>query len=166
MIDILSMLRHRMLVKMDLPRDVKDYISLTERGLLYEELVALLGVDDRNQAKDKFFKAILFCKSHPNKYRTLFSDRFPNVSKVIDILKAKDHRQLSHHLQRCESAAMIHGVCDRLRFELPSGPLLTIHDCLLTTRPHLEDVRNVLRDEFRSLALSPSVSEQDYTLAA
>lgn len=166
MIDISSMLQHKSLVRMDLPDDVKDYISLTEQGVLYEELASVFGVNDRNFAKDKFFKGVLFCKPYPNNYRSLFGERFPTVSRVIDDLKAKDHRRLSHHLQRCESAAMIHGVCDRLRVELPTAPLLTIHDCLLTTKPHLEPVRAVLQDEFRSLTLSPSVSEQDYTLAA
>ena len=166
MIDISSMLKHKGMVRMGLPNDMKNYIDLTERGVLYEELASVFGVNDRNHAKDKFFKGVLFCKPYPNKYRSLFGERFPTVTRVIEELKAKDHRHLSHHLQRCESAAMIHGVCDRLRVELPAAPLLTIHDCLLTTRPYLGPVRAVLKDEFRSLSLSPSVAEQDFTLAA
>lgn len=165
-IDNLSRMRQRRLVRMDLPEDVRDYISLTERGVLYEELVPLFGMNDRNDAKDKFFKGVLFPRPHPNKFRFLFGERFPTVAQVIDDLKAKDHARLSHHLQRCESAVMIHAVCDRLRVELPDAPVLTIHDCLMTTKPHLEPVRAVLKDEFKSLSLSPTVAEQDFTLAA
>ena len=61
---------------------------------------------------------------------------------------------------------MIHGVCERLRKELPEAPVLTIHDSIMTTKPYLGPVRAVLNDEFKGLFLSPSFKEQDFTLAA
>lgn len=163
---ILSMLKRNSLVKMDLPQDVKDYILLTETGKLYEELVKVFDTSDREEAKTALFKWVLFCKPRKNKYHSLFRDRFPSVSGVIDALKEKDHRRLSHHLQKCESAAMIHGVCGRLRDDFPDVPVWTIHDCVMTTKPFLEPVRTVVRDQFAALSLSPTISEQDFTLAA
>lgn len=165
-IDILSMLNSIALAKMDLPRDVKEYISLTETGKLYEELVALFNSASRDEAKMAFFKGVLFCRPYPNKFHSLFRDRFPFVAEVIGSLKEKDHRRLSHHLQRCESAAVIHGVCERLRVEHPEVPLWTIHDCVMTTKPYLEPVRTVVREQFAAMSLKPSISERDFTLAA
>lgn len=165
-IDKVLMPNSSALAKLDLPSDVKEYISLTETGKLYEELVGLFSVNDRDEAKLAFFKGILFCKPYPNKFYSRFRDRFPSVAKVIDALKQKDHRRLSHHLQRCESAAMIHGVCERLRAEFPEVPVWTIHDCVMTTRPHLDSVRSVVQEQFATMSLRPTISEQDFTLAA
>jgi hypothetical protein len=165
-IDILSNLRRRMALHDDLPKDVKEYIALTEKGLLYEELVNLFGVGSREKAKVTFFASILFCKPLPNKYRTIFRSRFPSIDEAISDLKRNDHRRLAHHLQRCESAVMIHGVCERLRHECPEAPILTIHDSILTTKPYLELVRTVLRDELNAISLCPTFKEQDFTLAA
>ena len=162
----MSTLGRKLRLRGDLPKDVNEYIRLTEKGILYEELIPLFGVENREKAKVEFFANVLFCKPHPHKYRALFRDRFPNVDEAICDLKRHDYRRLAHHLQRCESATMIHGVCERLRRELPEAPVLTIHDCIMTTRPYLDPVRTVLHEEFKTLSLFPSLKEQDFTLAA
>lgn len=166
MICNLPPLKHPALAKMDLPDDVKAYIALTERGVLYEELGKVFGITDREEIKKLFFQRVLFCKPHKHPISTAFSGRFPSVAAVIDRLKEKDHRRLAHYLQRSESATIIHGVCERLRLDHPDTPVLTIHDCVMTTKPHVETVRAVLRDQFAGMSLSPSVMEQDFTLAA
>jgi hypothetical protein len=61
-IDILSNLRRKMRLRGDLPKDVSEYISLTENGMLYEELMPLFELEDRDKAKVAFFATILFCK--------------------------------------------------------------------------------------------------------
>ena len=154
------------MAKLDLPADVRAYITLTENGTLYEYLGELFGLTSREEVKKAFFQRVLFCKPHKHQFSTAFTDQFPTVAGVITELKAKDHRRLSHYLQRCESAAVIHGVCERLRVDRPDVPVWTIHDCVMTTRPHAEAVRTVVRDQFAAMSLSPSVSEHDYTLAA
>lgn len=154
------------MAKLDLPPDVRAYISLTENGTLYEELGKVFRITDREEVKKAFFQRVLFCKTHKHPFSTAYSERFPTVARVITELKAKDHRRLSHYLQRCESAAVIHGVCERLRLDHPDVPVWTIHDSVMTTKPHVEVVRSVVHDQFAAMSLSPSISEQDYTLAA
>ena len=160
------MLNRNLLVRLDLPQDVKDYISLTETGKFYEELVTVFDARDREEAKKALFQWVLFCKPRKNKFHSLFRNRFPSVSEAIDGLKDKEYRRLSHHLQKCESAAMIHGVCGRLRDDFPEAPVWTIHDCVMTTKPYLEPVRTVVRDQFAAMSLKPTISEQDFTLSA
>lgn len=154
------------MAKLELPGDVRAYIALTESGTLYEELGTLFGLTDREEVKKAFFQRVLFCKPHPHQFSAAFTERFPTVAGVISELKDKDHRRLAHYLQRCESAAVIHGVCERLRVDRPDVPVWTIHDCVMTTKSNAEAVRTVVRDQFAGMSLSPSVSEQDFTLAA
>jgi len=172
-VELLHLLKSKRLIRLDLPKDVNEYILLTETGTIYEFCMNLFDISDRNEAKEALFKSVLFNRDfyhRPQKkvaeLRAKFSDRFPNVSSVVSRLKRKDYRHISHTLQRFESAVILHRVCERLRVEFPAVPVLTVHDSVYTTPAHRDTLGDVLTREFRSLALTPKFKVADYAQLA
>jgi len=144
----------KLIKRLDYPKDVNDYIRLTESGQLYERLQQLWNCD-RDRAKKLFFAFVLYCRKFDNDYRESFKANWPNVLGVIDQLKSKDYRHCGQMLQRAESAVVIHGACETLRQTAPQSPLLTIHDSIGTTEEHLPQVLDVFKAAFKGLGLSP-----------
>ena len=61
-----------------------------------------------------------------------------------------------------ESGFVLNTVCRRLMKEMPEVPVFTIHDSVLTTPSHADDVLRIFRQEFRSVGLSPRFHVTDY----
>jgi hypothetical protein len=100
------------------------------------------------------------CSVSPIKSR--FNELFAGVAQVVRELKRKDYRFLSRLMQKVESGFVVNIVCRRLMTEVPEAPVFTIHDSILTTRPHADDVLRIFREEFRLVGLSPSFHVTDY----
>jgi hypothetical protein len=78
-------------------------------------------------------------------------DAFPEVTKVFERLKQKNHVTLSHILQRLESTIMIEFVSRRIASDKPDLPFFTIHDSIATFQEEVEYVKRVIEEEFNSL---------------
>lgn len=139
----------------NLPSDVFDYVRMTEQGDIYECLADVFGVNARQRAKDMFIKTVMYMKSGRIPAQVKFQEKFPNVYEVMVELKRKDYRRFAHLLQRAEAAFVIHRVCERIMREVPEMPILTIHDCLLTTAENQSTLASIFREETRSLGLTP-----------
>ena len=64
-------------------------------------------------------------------------------------------------LQRAESQFVIGTVCRRLVEEFPDTPILTVHDSVMTTPPHVDVVVRVIRDEFDRLGVQPTLRVEE-----
>jgi hypothetical protein len=51
-------------------------------------------------------------------------------------------------LKHLERVAGIRTACRRMSREYPDVPILTLHDCLCTTAPHVDLVERVMREAF------------------
>ena len=137
--------------------DVAMYISLVERGELYDYLMGEWGYRNRSHFKKKFFAEIFYSK--PNTKHRLtkqFQDLFPNVFKVICHEKKDDYRQLPLAMQRIEADLMIGNVGVRLAKE--GIPFLTIHDSILTIPEYVITVKKFIREAFSEWGLSPTLT--------
>jgi len=93
-----------------LPPDVLEFISLCERGILYDDLMRRLVIPAKRRKgfKRLIFSQVFFGKNkQTGKVWELFARDFPNVYKAINDLKRKDYRQLAYLLQAHESKIMI-----------------------------------------------------------
>ena len=86
------------------------------------------------------------------------------MAEVVRIHKRKDHGFLPRLMQNIEANFVINTVCRRLMKEYPEAPVLTLHDCLLTTESHADLVARVMREEFDRLGLEPSLHVRDHGL--
>lgn len=152
------------LMGVGLPEDALLYVELTQRGLLYEYLMAEEGVppDKRTEFKKSFFGGVLFCQNRPvTRQAKLFQAHFPSVYDVVFDLKARDYRRLAHILQRTESSLVINRVARRCMNEVPDVCVVTIHDSVLTTPDGVGPVRQIVAEEFGRVGLAPTVRLDD-----
>jgi hypothetical protein len=149
-------------VNAQLSVDERRFLRLCEEGRLYEELMEITGTRIRQWAKEGFFELLFGKNSVTSAFKSAFTEAFPHVAEVARIHKRKDYRFLSRLLQNYESTVVINRVCRRLMTEHPAAPVFTIHDSVLTTAEYQADVGRIVRQEFASLGLVPSLHIEPY----
>lgn len=148
-----------------LTQDEQHFVTLCEQGKLYRTL--------RNEMEERELPLLHWVKTEmfevlfgPNRLKSrlkdIFDDMYPGVAEVIRVHKRKDYAFLPRLLQNIEANFVINGVCRRLMVEMPDAPVYTIHDSILTTRPFVEPIRQIMVEEFARLGLTPTLHEKDY----
>ena len=118
--------------------DVKLYTSLVTSGTFYEFMLdkfKLNGIEypDRAAAKEAVF-TIYFGKNSAVNYSSavkLFRSLFPNVYRLFEAIKEKEHNRLAILLQRIESHIILDIAAQRVLSELPDVKFITKHDSIL-----------------------------------
>lgn len=157
-------LRSKIHCKTLLEQDLQEYSTACEQGVLYECMAGydLSDYHVRSKFKQAFFQHVLFGDGIRRSIWTKrFQERFPTVWTIIQEIKAKDYRHLSHNLQKLEST-IIFAICDNLRQDRPEIPLVTIHDSILTTQEHVQVVRTYMMAEFARYGFTPSLTQETY----
>jgi hypothetical protein len=92
-------------------------------------------------------------------YRT-FEKAFPSILRLMDILKSEKPNFLALLLQRLESHVLLDGVVDNLKSNLPSVPIFTIHDAILTPTSQAENVNRIMIETLEEITgLRPQVKK-------
>ena len=150
-----------MLVKVLQSIDIKEvnvYSRMAKSGNFYQHLSKIM------YPKRAFDKALMKKLT----YTVFFSDNraiqgmnyaakrdfrrmFPDVYKIFSAIKRKNHRALSHILQRIESEIMIQNVSKRISVERPDLPIFTIHDSVATTIGNEDYVITLIKEEAKKL---------------
>ena len=99
------------------------------------EKFRLNGIEyrDRAAAKEAVF-TIFFGKNSAIHYSAavkLFRNLFPNVYRLFEAIKEKEHNRLAILLQRIESHTILDLTASQVVFELPDVKFITKHDSLL-----------------------------------
>ena len=94
-----------------------------------------------------FFSSNKSIQGMNNWTKKQFKWKFKGIYEMFAAIKRKNHRALSHILQRIESEIIIQNVCKRISLEHPTLPIFTIHDSVLTTDGNQEYVINVIEEE-------------------
>jgi hypothetical protein len=146
-----------MLVKALQSVDIKQvsvYNSMAQSGDFYQQLSKVMypkRAFDKGEMK-KLTYTVFFSNNRAIQGmnylpKRQFKRKFPDVYKVFSALKRKNHRALSHILQRIESEIMIQNVCKRISLEHPILPIFTIHDSIITTDGNQDYVSKVIKEE-------------------
>jgi folylpolyglutamate synthase/dihydropteroate synthase len=94
-----------------------------------------------------FFSSNRAIQGMSNWTKKEFKWKFNGIYNMFAAIKRKDHRALSHILQRIESEIMIQNVCKRISSEHPTLPIFTIHDSVLTTDGNQEYIAKIIKEE-------------------
>lgn len=148
-----------------LSQDEQYFVTLCEQGKLYRTLKE--EMEDRempllNWIKTEMFEVLFGPNRVKSRLKDIFDDMYPGVAEVIRVQKRKDYAFLPRLLQNIEANFVINGVCRRLMVEMPDAPVYTIHDSVLTTRPFVDPIRQIMIEEFARLGLTPKLHEKDY----
>lgn len=87
---------------------------------------------------------------------------FDMLCKMKDV--DRDHARAARTMQAFESSLFIHSACGRILKERPEVPLLSLHDCLVTTKEkdNVEYVRGVIMGVFADLGITPYLKVKFY----
>lgn len=135
-------------------KEVKLFLKMAKSGNFYQELSKAM------YPKRKFNKSIMkeltykvFFSSNRsiqgmnNWTKREFKMKFKGIYKMFAAIKRKNHRALSHILQRIESEIMIQNACKRISIEQPDLPIFSIHDSIITTDGDQGYVERVIKEE-------------------
>jgi hypothetical protein len=146
-------------------KEVKLYLRMTKSGNFYEHLSKAMypkQAFDKGKMKELTFK-VFFSSNRAiqgmsNWTKKEFKRRFNGIYNMFAAIKRKNHKALSHILQRIESEIMIQNVCKRISIEHPTLPIFTIHDSILTTDGNQEYVAKIIKEEaFKITGLKVSI---------
>lgn len=139
-------------------KQVSSYTRMAKSGDFYQQLSKVMyptKAFDKEEMK-KLTYTVFFSNNRAIQGmnympKRQFKRKFPDVYKVFSALKRKNHRALSHMLQRIESEIMIQKVCQRISDEQPTLPIFTIHDSIITTDGNQDYVSRVILEEAYNL---------------
>lgn len=118
--------------------DAKLYTSLVTSGTFYEFMLEKFRLNDieyrdRAAAKEAVF-TVFFGKNSAVNYSSavkLFRSLFPNVYRLFEGIKEKEHNKLAILLQRIESHVILDVAAQQVLCELPEVKFITKHDSIL-----------------------------------
>lgn len=148
-----------------LSKDEQHFVTLCEQGKLYRTLKNEMEDREmplRHWVKTEMFEVLFGSNRLKSRLKDIFEETFPGVAEVIRVHKTKDYRFLPRLLQNIEANFVINGVCRRIMTVMPEAPVYTIHDSILTTRPFVEPIRQIMVEDFARLGLTPTLHEKDY----
>lgn len=123
------------------------------------------------------FEQIVFQKLFPKILK--FVNEFKNVLQYKDCEEVKwtkkdSHKKLSYLCFQFEAKTMIENIA-RDFYKLHKGkvPVFTLHDCILTTTSHAEEIKEFMQNKFKTLlgiapnlTLEHSIFENSYRNAS
>ena len=159
--------------------DIHQFIKVVSEGQLYEfmeEQIQLYNTSVSKAIKDytrKEIKTIMFMvfftdnrfigqkKATPKR---IFKHIFPNVYKVLAMVKRNESKMLPLMLQKLESMIVLDRIAKRISKECPKLPIYTIHDSITTTVGNEEYVQKVMKEEIQNaIGIFPSLSIEYWT---
>lgn len=150
-----------------LANDLERFVGHCLRGDLYEEFTSITKYS-RDVTKRRFMATVFGRPDRAGVAKTgkAFVKLFPHLwaEALVPMNSAGNAgAQLACHLQTVESWLCIWRVCGRLARECPEAPLLTLHDCLVTSQSYVGRVRDVLEGEFRQVwGVPPSLKTEPF----
>lgn len=88
----------------------------------------------KRKFKDLVFGHFLYCDNNVRSaMRDVWERNFPVLSQLIVAAKHRDHGDLARMMQKAEAQLVLGRVVPTLVERLPGIPIITVHDCLVTT---------------------------------
>lgn len=97
-------------------------------------------------------------------YFQTFSKLYPSVAAVITLLKLRKYQDFSVLLQKVESTILLGHVCKKIFESNTKIPIFTIHDSILTTKEHSEQVEHIIRKTYsKIMGIEPELKMEKMT---
>jgi hypothetical protein len=174
---LLHILLYEVLPDAQKPSDEeKKYRSIVEGGTFWEFINKTAGSrydlsneDQKSELKEKLFQQVFYRSQETKKgvtkpFAVLFKTTFPILWGLMNGVKTAGRSgasEIAREMQRNEADAVRDAMTPHLG---KPYPMITIHDCIVTTREGLADVRASLLAAFSTGNLKPVLSEKRLTL--
>lgn len=140
-------------------RDILNFSSSFTRLVMehdiYSEIQKLVSSElQENWDRDKAKKELITMlngnpKSHfkyNHRLHAIMKSAFPELIKMLDLIKRHDYLTASTILQMTESTIMLDMIAGGILKEHPDFPLLTLHDCIYTTADNARIVKDAIHE--------------------
>ena len=121
--------------------------------------------NDLNKVVKKNILSMMNSKSSQYKNeQAVFKHHFPSIHKFITELKKENHRCFSYLMLQTESYFMLQIVARKLNKDFSKKiPILTLHDCIISTVENLGRVKNFMETTFNAeLGFTPMLKAKVY----
>lgn len=156
--------------------DVIQFQGFINSGQFYEEFGKVLqskGIIEHSCDSDnlrKIAKNITFCVLFNTNYAIRYDDSvkifeslFPNVYKIMSMIKLKYHPTLAVILQNLEADLILNQTCKIISEKNPEIPLYTLHDSIITTEENVKFVQNEMMSVLsQNLGIPPSIKVEEW----
>jgi len=161
--------------EMQARRGFEAYRKVTTNGRFYEQMTELMTSEmeinelDRKQVKGMLFQ-VLFTS---NRYigqedaepKRIFKRLFPDVYKVMSMIKKKGKELLPILLQRIESHLVLEVITKRIARENPKMPLFTIHDSIVSNKGNEQIINAIMKEELeRVIGFAPQLRVEHWSV--
>jgi hypothetical protein len=137
-------------------KDIESLNSTTRKGEFYEFILKELNdKTTRSDVKTMMYEVLfgypISTTQRLSKKKQMFMRLFPNVQRLIDLIKQKDHCLLANMLQSMESKLMFEILAPALQEQFPETALFTIHDSFLVPVSMAEEVKEAMSVKFNAV---------------
>jgi hypothetical protein len=152
----------------NLPSDLAEYLDACVSNRYHEEFADTIGMPCETPVERAAVKraSCWLLMGEPAagcpQWRR-YAERWPSAAGYLERIKRGDYRRAAHLFQRVESDLVIRGACAILARERPEIPIITIHDCIMTTERYVGVVVEALQRPWKELGVIPALKIQRYT---
>lgn len=125
--------------------------QLTVNGNYYQYLMNVLGIKERNKAKELTYKVLFGRNAGSSKADKMFSQVFPTIHKFIKLYKKEsgDYKMMAYDLQKAESNLIYNRIIKRIMNEYPEIKMITVHDSIVIPKQWKEIVNAIFEIELK-----------------
>lgn len=147
--------------------EIKLFLDWTRSGMFYDNFVNTFGNGATRQDIKNIMFAVLFSRNETylnyqrfepySKEKAVFTKVFPNIAKIVEVLKEKEHSRLAIYLQQRESEIFID---DLARMLAGIGIIpITIHDSVIVRADEAENANYIIHEYFKSIGIVPTFEQ-------
>jgi hypothetical protein len=142
-----------------------EFYEIFGMYILFEYPELIINKDSRKYAKLALLKTIFANKKGEEYWGFIhvFKQLYPTVYKLFNLIKmnGEQHHLLACILQNLEAETLLKDVCGGLSEKHPEIVLYTIHDSIITTENHIEEVKLSLRENlFKVVGEYPNFKDE------
>lgn len=139
------LMKQEMTLTKFIEKDVTQYIELVENGLIYEYIMEINNINDREKVKEMMYIVMFGTNGDYRKENNMFRMMFPTVYDFIKDYKQvnDDYKSLSHRLQLLESDFIYNKVVKHIINTYPEMKFFTIHDSIIFPEKYYNGVLQI-----------------------
>jgi len=125
--------------------------QLTVNGNYYQYIMNVLGIKERNKAKELTYKVLFGRNAGSSNADKMFSQVFPTIHKFIKLYKKEsgDYKMMAYDLQKAESNLIYNRIIKRIMNEYPDIKMITVHDSIVIPKQWKEIVNTIFEIELK-----------------
>jgi len=133
------------------------FSELTRNGNYYQYMMNVLGIKNRNDAKELTYKVLFGRNITSSKADIGFRKVFPTIHNFIKLYKKEsgNYKMMAYDLQKAESDLIFNRIIKRVILTHPEIKMITVHDSIVFPKKYKDIVDEIFYQELKNEFNSP-----------